>query len=244
MAFEVADENVIVCGEVADAVVELRGSIYDRTGVVGEPGEVGPVFLREKRFHFRAGFGVVQLQGVVVAGGEEEFALVVEIQGCHGRLRFAQLEQFRRPQSPYNIRNLLSRRPCRWWGRYWRCSHSNSNIFKFCMLTPLHLLHPAKPSYGRYVGCLDTKKKDHVRLCRVLDAIKRAAGAAAAGSFLPFADVNPGEIARRSEALHEQRPTQTVHMTRRKPRRIVDSDALVFTFSPASELSDSRDTTG
>ena len=80
VAFEVAEELVVVGGEVADFVVELGAGIDDGGGVVGEAGEVGAVLLGEQLFHVPAFFGVVELDGAVVAGSQQELAGVVEIE--------------------------------------------------------------------------------------------------------------------------------------------------------------------
>ena len=45
MAFEVAEELVIVCGEVADRIVAFGGGVYYRLGVVREASEVSTVFF-------------------------------------------------------------------------------------------------------------------------------------------------------------------------------------------------------
>ena len=82
MAFEVAEELVVVGGEVADRVVDFCAGVEDRLRVVGEAGEVGAVFLGEEGFDQFAFFGVVELERLVVAGGEQEFARVVEVERC------------------------------------------------------------------------------------------------------------------------------------------------------------------
>ena len=82
VAFEVAQELVVVRGEVADCVVDFGAGVDDRLRVVGEAGEVGAVFLGEERFDQLAFFGIVELQRLVVAGGEQEFARVVEVERC------------------------------------------------------------------------------------------------------------------------------------------------------------------
>lgn len=80
VAFEVAQELIVVRGEVADCVVDFGAGINDGLRVVREAGEVGAVFLGEERLDQLAFFGVVELQRLVVAGGEEEFARVVEVE--------------------------------------------------------------------------------------------------------------------------------------------------------------------
>lgn len=82
VAFEVAQELVVVRGEVADGVVDFGAGVDDRLRVVREAGEVGAVFLGEERFDQLAFFGVVELQRFVVAGGQQEFARVVEVERC------------------------------------------------------------------------------------------------------------------------------------------------------------------
>ena len=82
MAFEVAQELVVVCGEVADCVVDFCTGVKDGLGVVREAGEVGAVFFGEQLFYVFAFFGVVELQRFVVAGRKEVFARVVEVERC------------------------------------------------------------------------------------------------------------------------------------------------------------------
>ena len=102
MAFEVAEELIVMGGEVADGVVDFCGGVQDGLGVVGEAGEVAAVFLGEEGFDVFAFFGVVKLKGVVGAGGEKKFARVVEIEGCDGRFRFRELEELETGKSLKN----------------------------------------------------------------------------------------------------------------------------------------------
>ena len=80
--FEVAQELVVVRGEVADGVVDFGAGVEDGLRVVREAGEVGAVFFGEERFDLFAFFGVVELERLVVAGREQEFPRVVEVQRC------------------------------------------------------------------------------------------------------------------------------------------------------------------
>ncbi len=93
MAFEVAEELVVVGGEVADGIVDFCGGVEDGLGMVGKAGEVAAVLLREEGFEVFAFFGIVELEGVIGAGGEEEFARVVEVEGCDCSLRFGEFEE-------------------------------------------------------------------------------------------------------------------------------------------------------
>lgn len=92
VAPEVAQEGVVVRGEVADAVVLFRARVDDGRGVVREAGEVGAVLLAHERLYVLAFFGVVQEEGVVGAGGQAEFARVVEVEGCDGGFGFGEFE--------------------------------------------------------------------------------------------------------------------------------------------------------
>ena len=83
MALEVSKENIVVRGEVADAVVFFCGCINDGGRVMGEACEVGTVFLTEERFDRSAFFGVIQQERVGRGGGKKEFTRVVEIEGCY-----------------------------------------------------------------------------------------------------------------------------------------------------------------
>ena len=69
--------------EVADSVVGFGGCEDYVGAVVGEAGEVGAVFLGGERLDVFAFFGVVELEGVVCAGCDEEVAGVVEVEGCY-----------------------------------------------------------------------------------------------------------------------------------------------------------------
>lgn len=92
VAFEVAEEGVIVSGEISDGVVEFGGGVDDRGGVVCEAGKVSAIFLGKQRLDFRARFGVVELERVIIAGRQEEFARIVEVQGCDGGFGLSQFE--------------------------------------------------------------------------------------------------------------------------------------------------------
>lgn len=61
--------------------------------MVGKAGEVAAVLLREEGFEVFAFFGIVELEGVIGAGGEEEFARVVEVEGGDCSLRFGEFEE-------------------------------------------------------------------------------------------------------------------------------------------------------
>ena len=93
VGFEVAQVLVVVGGEVADGVVALGGGVEDRLGVVGEAREVGAVLFREERLQVPAFFRVVQLERLVAARGQQEFAAVVEGQGCYGAFGLAEAEE-------------------------------------------------------------------------------------------------------------------------------------------------------
>ena len=69
MAAEVAQERVVVGGEVANAIVFFGAGVDDGGGVVGEAREVDTVFLAHESFYALAFFGIVEKEGVVGAGG-------------------------------------------------------------------------------------------------------------------------------------------------------------------------------
>ena len=92
VALEVAQELVVMGGEIADAVVDFGARVDDGGGVVGEAREMDPVLLREEFFDMPALFGIVQLDGVVVARGKHEFARVVEVQGRDRRFWLSEPE--------------------------------------------------------------------------------------------------------------------------------------------------------
>ena len=85
MAFEVAQVLVVVRGEVADCVVGFGGGVDYGLAVVREAREVAAVFFGEERLFGAPFAAVVELQGFVGEGGEEEVACVVEGEGgCGG----------------------------------------------------------------------------------------------------------------------------------------------------------------
>ena len=92
MSPEIAQEGIIVRGEVADAIVLFGARVDDGRGVVREAGEVGAVFLAHERLYVLALFGVVEQEGVVGAGGQAEFARVVEVEGCDRGFGFGEFE--------------------------------------------------------------------------------------------------------------------------------------------------------
>lgn len=89
---EIAQKGIVVRREVAYTVVLFRARVDDGSGVVGEAGEVGAVFLAHERFNVLAFFGIVEEEGVVGAGGQAEFARVIEVEGCDGGFRFGEFE--------------------------------------------------------------------------------------------------------------------------------------------------------
>ena len=95
VAPEVAQEGVVVGGEVADAVVLLGARVDDGGGMVREAREVGAVFLAHEHLDVLAFLGVVEEEGVVGAGGQAEFARVVKVEGCHRGFGFGEFELLR-----------------------------------------------------------------------------------------------------------------------------------------------------
>ncbi len=69
MAAEVAQEGVVVGGEVADAIVFFGAGVDDGGGVVGKAREMNTIFLAHERFYVLAFFSIVEEEGVVGAGG-------------------------------------------------------------------------------------------------------------------------------------------------------------------------------
>lgn len=92
MAAEIAQEGIVVRGEVAYAVILFRTRVDDGGGMVREAGEVDAVFLAHQRLYIFALFGIVEEEGVVGAGGQAEFARVVKVEGCYGGFRFGKFE--------------------------------------------------------------------------------------------------------------------------------------------------------
>ena len=81
MAAEVADEAVVVHAEVSDAIVHFGAGVDDARVVVGEASERIAVFLALQFFGMRAGFGVEELDCIVCACENNEFAAVIKVDG-------------------------------------------------------------------------------------------------------------------------------------------------------------------
>ena len=92
MASKIAQEGVVVRGEVAYAIVFLGACVDDGGGVVCEAGEVDAVFLAHERFNVLAFFGIVEEEGVVGAGSQAELARVVKVEGRDGGFGFGEFE--------------------------------------------------------------------------------------------------------------------------------------------------------
>ena len=86
MAVEVAHELVVVRGQVADTIVHFRAGVYDRGGGVCEAGEVDAIFLGLQRLHVLAFSGIVDVEGIVVAGCNDKLSIVVEVEGRDRRI--------------------------------------------------------------------------------------------------------------------------------------------------------------
>ena len=85
MALEIAYIRVIVGGEETDSIVDLCAGVDDTLGVVAEARKVDAVLLALELFCMLAFFAVVDLQCVVVAGYNGEFARVVKVERGNGR---------------------------------------------------------------------------------------------------------------------------------------------------------------
>lgn len=92
MALEVAYVRVVVGGEEADGIVNLCAGIDDALGVVTKARKVDAVLLALELFCMLAFFAVVDLQCVVVAGYNGEFARVVKVERGNGGAVAAGLE--------------------------------------------------------------------------------------------------------------------------------------------------------
>lgn len=80
---EVVEEFGFMGVKVADSVVGFGGCVYYVGLVVGEASEMGAVFLGWDWLDVFAFFCVVKLQGVVGAGYDKKFAVIVEVEGCY-----------------------------------------------------------------------------------------------------------------------------------------------------------------
>jgi len=81
MTPEISQEYVVVSGEVAYGIVLFSGCVDYGGGMMCEAGEVGTVLLGEESLHGFAFFCIVEKEGIGACGGEEEFSLVVEVEG-------------------------------------------------------------------------------------------------------------------------------------------------------------------
>lgn len=81
MALEVADVRVVVCGEEADGVVDLGTRADDALGMVAEARQMYAVLLALELLGVLAFFAVVDLEGIVVACDNGQFARVVKVEG-------------------------------------------------------------------------------------------------------------------------------------------------------------------
>ena len=93
-------------GEIADAVVFFGAGVQDGGRVVREAREVGAVLLREKQLGMAAFFGIIKLDGVVAAGGEEELARIVEVEGCDGSFGFGEFELLSKSDVAAQLRSI------------------------------------------------------------------------------------------------------------------------------------------
>ena len=93
MGFEIAQVLIVVRGEIADCVIYFCGGIEDGLGVMGEASKVGAIFLGEEGLDVLAFFGVVELEGVIAAGGNEVFARVVKVEGGNVGFGFGEFEK-------------------------------------------------------------------------------------------------------------------------------------------------------
>ncbi len=73
--------------------------------MVREAGEVSAVFLAHERFYVLAFFGIVKEEGVVGAGGQAEFARVIEVEGCYRAFGFGKFELLVRIGQYYGGKN-------------------------------------------------------------------------------------------------------------------------------------------
>lgn len=79
MPAEIANVAVVVGGEVADPIIDLGRGVDEGLRMVRKASERAAVLLRLELFGVRAGFGVVELEGVIGAGEEEQLARVVVV---------------------------------------------------------------------------------------------------------------------------------------------------------------------
>lgn len=80
-------------GEVSDRFVMFGAGVEDGCGVVSKAGEMSPILLGQQLLDMLPLFGIVELEGVIVAGGDEQFAVVVEVERCHRSVRSGEFEK-------------------------------------------------------------------------------------------------------------------------------------------------------
>ena len=76
MALKVADEGIVVCGQKANIVIFLGGSVEDGRWCMGEAGKVAAVFLAGYVFRLYASQGVIDHQLTSGFGAEELLASI------------------------------------------------------------------------------------------------------------------------------------------------------------------------
>jgi hypothetical protein len=81
MALEVPDVRVVVCGEEADGVVDLCARVDDALRMVTKARKMYAVLLALELLCMLAFFAVVDLEGIVVARDNCQFARVVKVEG-------------------------------------------------------------------------------------------------------------------------------------------------------------------
>lgn len=75
----------------------LGASVQNGCGMVSKAGEMGPILLGQQLFDMLSLSGIEELEGVIVAGGDEQIAIIVKVKRCHrsvGSGEFKKLNSF------------------------------------------------------------------------------------------------------------------------------------------------------
>ena len=80
MALKVPYVAVIMGAEIPNGVFAFGTSIDNSLGVMGEPGEMAPVFLGQQSLLVGAVASRVELEGVIRASSNQELAFVIKVE--------------------------------------------------------------------------------------------------------------------------------------------------------------------
>ena len=103
MTLEVADVAVVMCGEVAYAMVDLGRGVDDGIGMMSEASQGTAVLLRLELFCVSTCFGVVYLECVVGSCEKQQFSGCVKVE--RGAMNAGVFEELMRELEIRHCRN-------------------------------------------------------------------------------------------------------------------------------------------